>query len=66
LRASEIRDGMRVDWDCEIKMTDGLVLKADIFRPIKEGQYPVIMTHGPYAKGLAFQEGYPSAESHGR
>jgi len=52
---------MRIDWDCEIKMTDGLVLKADIFRPIREGQYPVIMTHGPYAKGLAFQEGYPSA-----
>ncbi len=61
MRASEIRDGMRIDWDCEIKMTDGLVLKADIFRPIREGQYPVIMTHGPYAKGLAFQEGYPSA-----
>jgi len=52
---------MRIDWDCEIKMTDGLVLKADIFRPIREGRYPVIMTHGPYAKGLAFQEGYPSA-----
>jgi len=61
LRASEIRDGMRIDWDCEIKMSDGLVLKADVFRPINEGQYPVIMTHGPYAKGLAFQEGYPSA-----
>lgn len=61
MRASEIRDGMRIDWDCEIKMTDGLVLKADIFRPIREGRYPVIMTHGPYAKGLAFQEGYPSA-----
>jgi len=52
---------MRIDWDCEIKMSDGLVLKADVFRPINEGQYPVIMTHGPYAKGLAFQEGYPSA-----
>ena len=61
MRASEIRDGMRIDWDCEIKMSDGLVLKADVFRPINEGQYPVIMTHGPYAKGLAFQEGYPSA-----
>lgn len=61
MRASETRDGMRVDWDCEIKMSDGLVLKADVFRPISEGQYPVIMTHGPYAKGLSFQEGYPSA-----
>ena len=38
-----------------------LVLRADVFRPEKEGRYPVILTYGPYAKGLAFQDGYPSA-----
>jgi uncharacterized protein len=58
---TEIRDGMRIDWDAEITMDDGLVLKADVFRPVKDGKYPVILTYGPYAKGLAFQEGYPSA-----
>jgi predicted acyl esterase len=58
---SEVRDGMRVDWDAAIVMDDGLVLRADVFRPIAEGQYPVLLTYGPYAKGLAFQEGYPSA-----
>jgi uncharacterized protein len=58
---SEIRDGMRIDWDVPIQMEDGLVLRADIFRPVAEGRYPVILTYGPYAKGLAFQEGYPSA-----
>ena len=42
-------------------MDDGLVVRADIFRPIPDGQYPVILTYGPYAKGLAFQDGYPSA-----
>ncbi|MDQ2954926.1 MAG: CocE/NonD family hydrolase [Pseudomonadota bacterium] len=52
---------MRIDWDVAIKMDDGLVLRADIFRPVKEGRYPVILTYGPYAKGLAFQDGYPSA-----
>jgi predicted acyl esterase len=52
---------MRIDWDVDIEMSDGLVLKADVFRPVEDGQYPVILTHGPYAKGLAFQEGYPSA-----
>ena len=26
-----------------------------------DGKYPVIMTYGPYAKGLSFQEGYPGA-----
>jgi predicted acyl esterase len=57
---SEIRDGMRIDWDVPIAMEDGVTLRADVFRPMADGRYPVIMTHGPYAKGLAFQEGYPS------
>lgn len=54
----EIRDGMRIDWDVPIPMEDGIVLRADIFRPTAEGRYPVILSYGPYAKGLAFQEGY--------
>jgi putative CocE/NonD family hydrolase len=58
---SEIRDGMRIDWDVPIEMDDGLVLRADVYRPIADGRYPVILSYGPYAKGLAFQEGYPSA-----
>jgi len=58
---SEVRDGMRIDWDVPIEMDDGVVLRADIFRPVKEGRYPVILSYGPYAKGLAFQDGYPSA-----
>jgi predicted acyl esterase len=52
---------MHIDWDVGIEMDDGLVLRADVFRPVAEGEYPVILTHGPYAKGLAFQDGYPSA-----
>jgi len=58
---SETRDGMRIDWNVPIAMDDGLVLRADIFRPVAEGRYPVILSYGPYAKGLAFQEGYSSA-----
>ncbi|MDH3229810.1 MAG: CocE/NonD family hydrolase [Alphaproteobacteria bacterium] len=58
---SEIRNGMRIDWDVPIEMDDGLVLRADVFRPPEDGRYPVILTYGPYGKGLAFQEGYPSA-----
>ena len=58
---SEIRDGMRIDWDVPITMDDGLVLRADVFRPPGEGRHPALLTYGPYAKGLAFQEGYPSA-----
>ncbi len=58
---TEIHDGMQIDWDIDIEMDDGLVLKADVFRPEPEGRYPVLLSYGPYAKGLAFQEGYPSA-----
>ncbi len=58
---SEVRDGMRIDWNVEIEMDDGLVLRADVYRPDDEGGYPVLLSYGPYAKGLAFQEGYPSA-----
>ena len=52
---------MRVDWDVEIPMDDGLVLRADIYRPDDDGGYPTILSYGPYAKGLPFQVGYPSA-----
>ena len=58
---SEVRDGMQIDWDMPIKMDDGLILRADIFRPIRTGKFPVILSYGPYGKGLAFQEGYKTA-----
>jgi hypothetical protein len=58
---SEVRDGMHVDWNVPITMDDGLVLRADVFRPVKDGKFPVILSYGPYAKNLAFQDGYPSA-----
>jgi hypothetical protein len=37
---SEIRDGMRIDWDVPIKMDDGLVLRADAFHPVQDGRFP--------------------------
>jgi len=55
---SEFRDDMRIAWDVPIEMDDDIVLRADVFRPDEEGKYPVILSYGPYAKGLSFQEGY--------
>jgi len=55
---SEVRDGMRIDWDVEIPMDDGIAMRADVFRPDDARRYPVILSYGPYAKGLAFQEIY--------
>lgn len=52
------RDGMRIGWDLPITMDDGAVLRADVFLPSEEGTYPVLLTHGPYGKGLAFYDGH--------
>jgi uncharacterized protein len=57
---TEVRDGMRITWHQPIEMDDGLVLRADMFRPLDDDRYPVILTYGIYAKGLAYQEGYPN------
>ena len=56
---SEVRDGMRIDWDAPIEMDDGVVLRCDVYRPDDDGEYPVIMSYGPYAKWLHLQDGYP-------
>ncbi|MGA7454328.1 MAG: CocE/NonD family hydrolase [Rhodoplanes sp.] len=58
---SDLRDGMCIDWDVPIEMDDGLILRADVYRPADKGRHPVLLSYGPYAKGLAFQAGYPSA-----
>src|SRR6266576_1265553 len=56
---SEIRDGMKIDWDVPVPMDDGIILRADVFRPVSEGRYAVLLSYGPYAKGLHFEDGYP-------
>jgi predicted acyl esterase len=56
---SEIRDGMKIEWNVPITTDDGILLRADVYRPVEEGRYPVILTYGIYAKGLSYQEGYP-------
>ncbi|MDH3438868.1 MAG: CocE/NonD family hydrolase, partial [Betaproteobacteria bacterium] len=58
---SEIQDGMRIDWDVPITTDDGVVLRADVFRPVADGKYPALVSYGPYGKGLAFQDGYKTA-----
>lgn len=47
-------DGMAIDYQVPVEMSDGAVLRADVFRPLAEGRYPVILSHGVYAKGLPF------------
>jgi len=58
---TDIRDGMAIDWDVPIEMDDATVLRCDVYRPIQDGTYPVLLTYGPYGKYLSFQDGYISA-----
>jgi predicted acyl esterase len=51
---------MWIDWNVALRMADGALLRADIYRPAADARYPVILSYGCYAKGLAYQEGYPA------
>lgn len=55
---TEQRDGLLITWQIPILMDDGVVLRADLFRPVSAAPGPVIMSYGCYAKGQAFQEAY--------
>jgi predicted acyl esterase len=41
---------MVIERDVPISMDDGLVIRADIYRPKTQYPVPVIMTSGPYGK----------------
>lgn len=56
---SEVDGGIRIEWDFPVEMDDGVVLRADVFRPADEGRYGVILSYGPYAKWLHFADGSP-------
>ena len=58
---ADLRDGMRILWDVGIRVDDGNILRADVFLPELAGAFPVLISYGPYAKGLPFQVGYPTA-----
>jgi predicted acyl esterase len=53
---------MRIVWDAPIEMSDGIVLRADVFRPIGESTIPAILSYGPYAKECLSRK---VARSHG-
>ncbi|MBV9230444.1 MAG: CocE/NonD family hydrolase, partial [Chloroflexi bacterium] len=49
---------MIIERDLEIPMDDGIILRADLFRPETDEKVPVVMNYGLYGKGLRYQEGY--------
>ena len=41
-----------VDFDVPARMRDGTILRANVYRPVGEGQWPVLLTRLPYGKDL--------------
>lgn len=41
-----------------IEMPDGVVLRANVFRPSQAGRYPVIMSFGVYGKDVHFEDAF--------
>ena len=61
-RTNDNRQGgqidMRIDTDVAIPTSDGLVLRANIYRPDAAGRFPVVLVHGPYGKDVHFADGF--------
>ena len=58
MAARDPAETMVIERDVPISMDDGLVIRADVYRPKTKGPVPVIMTSGPYGKGVKYQEHY--------
>src|SRR5205809_5035921 len=44
-----------------VKMRDGVVLRADIYRPKADGKFPVLLERTPYNKAGGFEFGLKAA-----
>lgn len=50
LPGSSLPEGVLVERDVPIEMSDGVKLAANVFRPDKPGRFPVIMAFTPFSK----------------
>jgi len=41
-----------IDRDAAVRMRDGMVLRVNVFRPLGEGPFPVLMCAHPYGKDV--------------
>ncbi len=59
---TEKAKGMIIERDVAVTMSDGIKIYVDIFRPEKEGKYPVLVSWGPYGKHGRYPLYAPSAD----
>jgi hypothetical protein len=48
--------GMVKEKNVDVPLRDGGLVRANVYRPLKPGRYPVIMTYGPYGKDFPFAD----------
>ncbi len=53
---TEKAKGMMIEYDAAVTMRDGIKIYIDIYRPDKEGKYPVLIAWGPYGKHGRIQQ----------
>ncbi|HEX4203401.1 MAG TPA: CocE/NonD family hydrolase [Ktedonobacteraceae bacterium] len=50
--AMQLGHQITVDYDVPAKMSDGTILRANVYRPTGEGKWPVLLTRLPYGKDI--------------
>src|SRR5436190_16699182 len=51
-----------IERNAAVKMRDGIILRADIYRPAESGRFPVILQRTPYDKSTMSSFGLKAAE----
>lgn len=50
--------GLVFERDVALTMSDGAVLRANVFRPARPGRHPVVMAMGAYGKDVHFEDAF--------
>lgn len=53
-----IENGLVFERDVGLAMSDGTMLRANVFRPEAPGRYPVVMALGAYGKDVHFEDAF--------
>jgi uncharacterized protein len=50
--------GLKYEKDVPVQVSDGTVLRANVYRPDAEGRFPVVMAKGAYGKDVHFRDAF--------
>ena len=53
-----VENGLVFLRDVAVTMSDGVTLRANVFRPEAPGRYPVVMAMGAYGKDVHFEDAF--------